>query len=56
MPGLLKPGLYENIRRKRDRIKRQKARGETPERMRKPGSKGAPTDEDFKNAAKTAKK
>ena len=38
MKGLLRPGLYANIHAKRKRIKDQKARGETPERMRKPGS------------------
>ena len=32
---------------------RGKTAGKKP---RKPGSKGAPTDQDFKNAAKTAKK
>ena len=41
-----KPGLYENIRKRR-------AAGKKP---RKPGTKGAPTAQDFKNAAKTAKK
>ena len=41
-----KPGLYENIRKR-------KAAGKKP---RKPGAKGAPTAQDFKNAAKTAKK
>ena len=46
-----KPGLYENIRRKRERIKA--GSGET---MRKPGTKGAPTAAAFKAAAKTAKK
>lgn len=51
-----KQGLYANINAKRKRIEAQKARGETPERMRKPGSKGAPTAETFKKAAKTAKK
>lgn len=57
MPGLLnRPGLYANIHAKRERIKRQKAAGKTPERMRKPGSKGAPTDEAFEESAKTAKK
>ena len=56
MNGLLRPGLYANIHAKRKRIKAQKARGETPERMRKPGSKGAPTDEAFEQSAKTAKK
>lgn len=49
--------LYRNIHKKRERIKRQKAAGKkNPERMRKPGSKGAPTDSAFKAAAKTAKK
>jgi hypothetical protein len=50
------PGLYENIHRKRERIERQKAAGKTPERMRKPGQKGAPTAAAFKAAAKTATK
>jgi hypothetical protein len=50
------PGLYENIAKKRDRIEKQKAAGKTPERMRKPGAKGAPTAAAFKAAAKTAKK
>lgn len=48
---MAKPGLYENIRKKRARI----AAG-SGERMRKPGTKGAPTAEAFKKAAKTAKK
>lgn len=57
MPGLLnKPGLYANIHAKRKRIERQKAAGKTPERMRKPGSKGAPTDKAFRDSEKTAKK
>jgi hypothetical protein len=43
-------GLYENIHKKRARIKA--GSGET---MRKPGSKGAPTAANFKKAAKTAK-
>ena len=51
-----KPGLYANIQAKRKRIADQKKRGETPEKMRKPGSKGAPTAAAFKAAAKTAKK
>tara|TARA_S200000501_G_scaffold377504_1_gene436153 strand:+ start:731 stop:961 length:231 start_codon:yes stop_codon:yes gene_type:complete len=56
MAGLLnKPGLYANIHAKRKRIARQKAAGKTPERMRKPGSKGAPTDKAFKDSEKTAK-
>ena len=46
-----KPGLYENIHRKRKRI----AAG-SGEKMRKPGTKGAPTAKAFKDSAKTAKK
>jgi len=46
-----KPGLYANINAKRERI----AAG-SKEKMRKPGSKGAPTQEAFKQSAKTAKK
>ena len=46
-----KPGLYANIQAKRERI----ASG-SGERMRKPGSKGAPTAEAFRDSAKTAKK
>jgi hypothetical protein len=52
---MMKPGLYANINAKRKRIERQKAAGKTPERMRKVGSKGAPTAAAFKEAAKTAK-
>ena len=44
-------GLYANIHAKRKRI----AAG-SGEKMRKVGSKGAPTAEAFKAAAKTAKK
>jgi len=51
-----KPGLYENIHAKKERIERQKAAGKTPERMRTPGTKGAPTAKAFKESAKTAKK
>jgi len=47
---MVKPGLYENIRKKRARI----AAG-SGERMRKPGTKGAPTAEAFKKAAKRKK-
>ena len=47
----MKQGLYANINAKRKRI----AAG-SGEKMRKPGSKGAPTAKDFKDAAKTAKK
>ena len=54
MPG--KPGLYANIAAKRRRIKRQKAAGKKPERMRKPGTKGAPPAKAFKQSAKTAKR
>ena len=49
-------GLYANIAAKRRRIKAQKAAGKTPEKMRKPGTKGAPTAKAFRAAAKTAKK
>jgi hypothetical protein len=45
-----KPGLYANIQKKRERI----AAG-SGEKMRKPGAKGAPTANNFKEAAKTAK-
>ena len=44
-------GLYANIQAKRERI----ANG-SGERMRSPGSKGAPSDKDFRDSAKTAKK
>jgi len=47
----MKPGLYANINAKRKRI----AAG-SGEKMRKVGSKGAPSAQDFKDAAKTAKK
>jgi hypothetical protein len=43
--------LYDNIHKKRKRIK-----AGSGEKMRKPGSKGAPTAKNFKDAAKTAKK
>ena len=46
-----KVGLYANINAKRKRI----ASG-SGEKMRKPGSKGAPTNQAFVNSAKTAKK
>ena len=45
-----RPGLYENIHRKRARIK-----AGSGEKMRKPGSKGAPTAKNFRDSAKTAK-
>jgi hypothetical protein len=45
------PGLYANIDAKRKRI----AAG-SDEKMRKPGTKGAPTAKAFKESAKTAKR
>jgi hypothetical protein len=45
------PGLYANIAAKRERIK-----AGSSERMRKPGSPGAPTAAAFRESAKTAKK
>jgi hypothetical protein len=42
------PGLWANIHAKQNRIKKGSG-----ERMRKPGSKGAPTAANFKSAAKT---
>ena len=53
---MARKGLWANIHAKRKRIKRQKAAGKTPEKMRKPGSKGAPTAKAFRQSAKTAKK
>lgn len=47
----MKSGLYANIAAKKARIK-----AGSGEKMRKVGSKGAPTAKDFKDAAKTAKK
>ncbi len=49
-------GLYANIHAKQNRIKREKTEGKSVEKMRKPGSKGAPTSAAFKQSAKTAKK
>lgn len=46
-----KQGLYANINAKQERI----AAG-SGEKMRKVGSKGAPTKADFVTSAKTAKK
>jgi hypothetical protein len=51
-----KPGLYANIHKKQERIEKQKEAGGKVERMRSPGSKGAPTAQAFKDSAKTAKK
>jgi len=48
---MAKPGLYANINAKRKRIE-----AGSGEKMRKKGAKGAPTEQNFKDAAKTAKK
>jgi hypothetical protein len=47
---MAKNGLYANVHAKQERI----AHG-SGEKMRKPGSKGAPTADAFKQSAKTAK-
>jgi hypothetical protein len=47
----MKQGLYANINAKQKRI----AEG-SGEKMRKPGSEGAPTDAAFRKSAKTAMK
>ena len=47
----MKPGLYANIAAKRKHI----AEG-SGEKMRKPGTKGAPSAKAFRESAKTAKK
>lgn len=47
----MKDGLYANIHRKRERIKHG-----SKERMRKPGTKGAPTAAAFRKAKRTAKR
>ena len=47
----MKAGLYANINAKRERIK-----AGSGEKMRKPGTNGAPTAAAFKASAKTAKK
>jgi hypothetical protein len=52
----MKPGLYANIHAKQERIKKQKAEGRSVETMRKPGAKGAPTAQAFKDSAKTKRK
>jgi hypothetical protein len=52
----MKPGLYANIHLKRERIEKQKAEGRPAEKMRKPGTKGAPTAQAFKDSAKTKRK
>lgn len=52
----MKNGLYANIHKKRERIEREKAEGRPVERMRKVGSKGAPTAKAFEQSKRTAKK
>jgi hypothetical protein len=47
----MKKGLYANIHAKQERIEHG-----SKETMRKPGTKGAPTQKAFKQSAKTAKK
>jgi len=47
----MKNGLYANIHAKQARIK-----AGSGEKMRKPGTKGAPTKQAFIKSAKTAKK
>jgi hypothetical protein len=44
-------GLYHSIHKKRKRIK-----AGSGEKMRRPGSRGAPTDKAFRRSARTAKK
>ena len=51
MAASKRPGLYANIHAKRKRIA-----GGSGEKMRTPGSKGAPTKANFVASAKTAKK
>jgi hypothetical protein len=48
---LMKDGLYANIYKKQARIK-----AGSGEKMRKPGTKGAPTAKAVKESKKTAKK
>ena len=48
---MAKPGLYANIHAKRKRIN-----AGSGEKMRKVGSEGAPSKQDFVDSAKTAKK
>lgn len=48
---MARPGLYANIHAKRKRIK-----AGSNERMRKPGTKGAPTKKAFDKSKRTAKK
>jgi len=58
--ALFEPGstarVADNLPGLVDAVERVLAAGKTPERMRKPGTKGAPTAEAFRESAKTAKK
>jgi len=47
----MKAGLYANIHKKRERIRKGSG-----EKMRKPGSKGSPTAKAFRKSKKTARK
>lgn len=46
-----KPGLWANIHAKRERIRKGSG-----EKMRKPGSKGAPTAKAFRESKKTVRR
>lgn len=48
---MAKRGLYANIHAKRDRIRKGSG-----EKMRKPGSKGAPTAKAFRESKKTVRR
>lgn len=50
MPAKKKQGLYANIHAKQERIKKGSG-----EKMRKPNSKGAPSDKSFRKAKKSTK-
>jgi hypothetical protein len=47
----MKPGLYANIHKKRERIRKGSG-----EKMRTPGTKGAPTASAFRKSKKIARK
>jgi hypothetical protein len=48
---MAKPGLYANINAKRERIRKGSS-----EKMRSPGSAGAPTNAAFRKSKRTAKR
>jgi len=48
---MAKPGLYASINAKRERIRKGSG-----EKMRSPGSSGAPTNDAFRKSARTAKR